>query len=176
LGIRCLNFVDAQLDAVRLASFMKNFMFRIVPLETEVAEAARHRAATGAQDHALVMADSPRAFPCRHCLRWAEPGERVVLFPYAAIPPGYPYSETGPIFVHAKACQRYKTTNEYPSEFRNGRVFRAYNNDNRIIDANVANGTAPELVIETLFENPETAFVHTRSVTHGCYTFAVERI
>jgi len=161
---------------VRLALFMKPLNFRIVPLSTEVADAARRMAATGAPDHVFVSADSPLAFPCRHCLRWAEPGERVVLFPYTAIPPGYPYSETGPIFVHAEACRRYEATNEYPSEFRNGRVFRAYNSGNRIIDAKVANGTAPEVVIENLFDNPETAFVHTRSVTHGCYTFAIERV
>ncbi|PYI58608.1 MAG: DUF1203 domain-containing protein, partial [Verrucomicrobia bacterium] len=80
-----------------------------------------------------------------------------------------------PIFVHAKACQRYKATNEYPSEFRSGRVFRAYTSDHRIIEAKVANGTTPEVVIENLFGNPETAFVHARSVTHGCYTFAIER-
>ncbi len=154
---------------------MKNCTFRIVPLKTEVAEAARQMAATGSPDHATVTADSPQAFPCRHCLRWAEPGERLVLFPYAAIPPGYPYTESGPIFVHAEACRRYQATNEYPPEFRTGRVFRAYNTDNRIIDAKVADGTAPELVIETLFDNAETAFVHARSITHGCYTFAIER-
>jgi hypothetical protein len=155
---------------------MKSFNFRIVPLSTEVADAARRMAATGASDHVFVSVDSPLAFPCRHCLHWAEPGERVVLFPYTAIPRAYPYSETGPIFVHAEACQRYEATNEYPAEFRNGRVFRAYNGENRIIDAKVANGTTPEVVIENLFDNPETAFVHARSVTHGCYTFAIERV
>jgi hypothetical protein len=155
---------------------MKTLNFRVVALSTEVAEGARRMAAAGAQDHVVVTADSPLAFPCRHCLRWAEPGERLVLFPYPAIQPGYSYSETGPIFVHADACQRYEATNEYPSEFRNGRVFRAYDSDNRIIDAKIANGTAPEAVIENLFDNPETAFVHARSVTHGCYTFAIERI
>jgi hypothetical protein len=154
---------------------MKTFKFRIVPLKTEVAEAARLMAANGSPDHVIVTADSPRGFPCRHCLLWAEPGERLVLFPFAAIPPGYPYSESGPIFVHADPCQRYQSTNEYPSEFRSGRVFRAYNGDNRIIDAKVANGTVPEAVVKNLFDNPETAFVHARSVTHGCYTFAIER-
>jgi hypothetical protein len=150
---------------------MKNFGFQIAPLKTEVAEAAQRTAATGAQDHIIVTADSPLAFPCRHCLRWAEPGERLVLFPFAAIPSGYPYSETGPIFVHAEPCLRYGATNEYPFEFRNGRVFRAYNSANRIIDAKIANGT----VIENLFDNPETAFIDARSMTHGCYTFRIQR-
>src|ERR1043166_6384855 len=162
--IRCLNFVDAALGKVRLALVMKPLNFRIVPLPSEVAEAARRMAATGAPDHVFVTADSPLAFPCRHCLHWAAPGEQLVLFPYAAIPPGYPYSETGPIFVHAKACQRYKATNEYPSEFASGRVFRADTSDHRIVEAKVANGAPTELVIENLFGNPETAFVHARSV------------
>jgi hypothetical protein len=162
-------------STMALLCFMKNFIFQIVPLKTEVAEAARQMAAAGAQDHAVVTVDSPGAFPCRHCLRWAEPGERVVLFPYAAVPSGHPYSESGPIVVHAEACQRYGPADEYPSELRNGRVFRAYDSGNRIIDAKVADGTAPEAVIQNLFDNPDTAFVHARSVTHGCYTFAIER-
>jgi hypothetical protein len=173
--IRRLNFVDAQFKALRLGFIMKSSTFRVVPLKTEVAEAARRKGAAGVQDHVVITVDSPQAFPCRHCLRWAELGERVVLFPYAAIPPGHAYSESGPIVVHAEACERYEPINEYPSEFCSGRVFRAYNSHNRIIDAKVVNGTAPEAVIENLFENPETTFVHIRSLTHGCYTFAIDR-
>src|SRR5437016_14640761 len=38
----------------------------------------------------------------------------------------HPYSEIGPIFVHAEPCKRYSATCEYPADFRNGRVLRAY--------------------------------------------------
>ena len=155
---------------------MKTSNFRIVPLRTEIAEAARRAAEAGAPDHAVVVADSPTGYPCRHCLRWAQPGERVILFPFASIPSGRPYSETGPIFVHEQPCERYLATHEYPSDFRSGRVFRAYNSKHDMIDAEVVNGSAPEAVIEKLLQNPETAFVHARSVTRGCYTFQVERI
>jgi hypothetical protein len=154
---------------------MKASTFRILPLPTEVAEAARHAVKAGASDHAIVSADSPGSSPCRHCLRWAQPGERVILFPYAAIPSGHPYSETGPIFVHADECQRYSATNEYPADFRNGRVFRAYDSKYNIIEAEIVNGSEPEAVIESLFQNPDTAFVDVRSVTHGCFTFRVQR-
>ena len=154
---------------------MKASTFRILPLPTEIAEAARHAVKEGASDHAIVSADSPGSSPCRHCLRWAQPGERVILFPYAAIPSGHPYSETGPIFVHADECQRYSATNEYPVDFRNGRVFRAYDAKYKIIDAQIMNGSEPEAVIESLFQNPDTAFVDVRSVTHGCFTFRVQR-
>src|SRR5437667_11161594 len=120
--------------------------FRIVPLRTEIAEAARYAAGKDAADHRVVIADSPRGYPCRHCLRWAEPGERVILFPFAAIPPGRPYSEIGPIFVHAEPCARYAATREFPANFRKGRVFRAYSSDHDMIDAEVVNGSQPEAV------------------------------
>ena len=155
---------------------MKNNNFRIVPLATEVAETARRVAASGAPDHAVVTVDSPRGYPCRHCLRWAQPGEQVILFPFASIPPGRPYSESGPIFVHAEPCERYSATGEFPADFRNGRVMRAYNSKNDMIDAEVVNGTEPEAIIEKLLQNPETAFVDARSVTRGCYTFRIQRI
>src|SRR5437763_6533177 len=106
---------------------MKTSTFRIVPLPTEVAEEARHVAESGAADHAVIKVDSPIGYPCRHCLRWAQPGERVILFSYTSIPAGHPYSETGPIFVHAEPCKRYSNTSEYPEEFRIVRVVRAYN-------------------------------------------------
>jgi len=154
---------------------MKSSNFRIVPLPTEITEAARRAVTAGAADHALVTAQSPGSCPCRHCLRWAQPGERVILFPYAAIPSGHPYSETGPIFDHAEKCERYSATEEYPAEFRNGRVFRAYDSNYNLIDAQVMNGSESETVIQELFENPETAFVDVRSVTHGCFTFRVQR-
>jgi len=154
---------------------MKTSKFRITPLPTEVAEAARRSAANGAPDHAVVVADSPRSFPCRHCLRFARPGERVILFPYTAIPPGHPYSESGPVFVHAEPCEHYAATHEFPAGFRNGRVMRAYNSTFDMIDAEVVNGNEAEAIIEKLLQNPETAFVDARSVTRGCYTFRIQR-
>ena len=155
---------------------MKSLDSRIIPLPTEITEAARSAIKAGAADHALVTAGSPRSSPCRHCLRWAQPGEDVILFPYAAIPSGNPYAETGPIFVHAEKCERYRATNEYPAEFRSGRVLRAYDSNYNLIDAQVVNGNEPETVIERLFQNADAAFVDVRSVTHGCFTFRVLRV
>lgn len=149
--------------------------FRIVPLPTEVAEAARRAAENGAVDHAVLTVDAPNAFPCRHCLRWAATGEHVILFPYSSIPPGHPYSETGPIFVHAASCEPYPGT-EYPADFRTERAFRAYDANYNMIDAVIANGTEAEAIIAKLFDNPQTAFVQARSATRGCYTFRVERL
>jgi hypothetical protein len=155
---------------------MKTSNFRIVPLRTEIAEAARRAAETGAPDHAVLIADSPNGYPCRHCLRWAQPGEQMILFPFAAIPPGHPYSESGPVFVHAEPCERYAATDQYPKAFRQNRVVRAYNSKQDMIDAEVANGAEPEAVVEKFLQKPEVEFVHVRSLSHGCYTMQIERI
>lgn len=173
--IRCPNFVDAPRQLAVLSLDMTNLNFEIVAMPTSVAEEARRRAREGAPDHRAVTVDSPNTVPCRHCLRWAEPGERVILFPYAAIPAGHPYSESGPIFVHERACDRYEKTAEYPADLRSSRIFRAYNRQFDIIDAQPVDGAVAEAVIAKLFENPETAFVDARSATRGCFTFRVER-
>ena len=154
---------------------MKTSIFRIVPLATEVAETARHVAASGAPNYIVVVADSPEGYPCRHCLRFAKVGERMILFPYAPIPTGHPYSEIGPIFVHEHRCERYAMTDEFPRDLRRGRVMRAYDSNYDMIDAEVVNGSEPEAVIEKLLEKTETAFVDARSVTRGCYTFRIQR-
>jgi hypothetical protein len=149
--------------------------YRVVPLPTEVAEAARTAAAASAPDHAVVTADLPSAFPCRHCLRWAEPGERMILFPFASVPAGHPYSESGPIFVHADPCDRYRATDEYPAAFREGRVLRAYDSHHNMIAAELANDLGPEALIERFLQMSETAFIHVRSASRGCYTMGIER-
>ncbi len=155
---------------------MKQLNHRIVPLRTEVADAARAALASGAPDHALVIADLPDGYPCRHCLEWAAPGDEVILFPFAAIDQG-PYRETGPIFVHAQPCPRHRETQEFPRHLREGRVIRVYDQRKLMIDARVVNGVGPELVIEELLlTNPDAAFLHVRSATRGCYTLGVERV
>jgi hypothetical protein len=154
---------------------MTTSSFQIVPLPSAVADAARQAVRRGAADHALVEVDSPNAYPCRHCLNWAQPGERVVLFPYASIPPGRPYAESGPIVVHEQSCEPYAARNNYPPTLREGRVFRAYDSQDMMIDAVLVNGEEPESVIAKMFGNPATAFLQVRSATRGCFTFKVER-
>ncbi|CAN5562164.1 DUF1203 domain-containing protein [soil metagenome] len=154
---------------------MKASNYRVVPLNSEVAEAARRGAKAGAPDHVYVTADSPTGYPCRHCLHWAQPGEQLVLFPFASIAPVRPYSETGPIFVHAQPCPVYEANGQYPPAFREGRVIRAYNAQQDMIDAEVAGDRDPETIIEKLLANPETKFLQARSADRGCYTFAIER-
>src|SRR5215211_9554886 len=47
-----------------------------------------------------VTADAPNAYPCRRCLRDAEPGEALLLTGYDPFTGASPYSGPGPIYVH----------------------------------------------------------------------------
>ncbi|HEX4641420.1 MAG TPA: DUF1203 domain-containing protein [Chthoniobacterales bacterium] len=174
-AIRRPKFVGAPHGEVGYIDRMPTSTFRIVPLPNEIAEAAREAVRLGGRGHTIVEVNSPQAYPCRHCLRWAQPGERVVLFPYASIPAGRPYAESGPIFVHENPCEPYSTTSNYPQDFRKGRVLRAYDSADNMIDAVVVDGEEPEALIAKLFANPEAAFLQIRSVTRGCFTFKIER-
>lgn len=154
---------------------MKTDNYRVVPLGSEAAAAARNSARMGSADHVTVTVSEERSTPCRHCLRWAEPGERVILFPYASIAPGHPYSESGPIFIHEFQCERYAATAEYPKALQHGRVIRAYDENLNMIDTVVVNGAPPEGVIETLLRNSAIAFLQVRSLDRGCYTMEIRR-
>ena len=174
-GIGCLKSVDAPGGYAIKCNRMTTSSFRIVPLPSEIADEAREAVRRGAGDHALIEVDSPNSFPCRHCLGWALPRERVVLFPYASIRAGRPYAESGPIVVHEHRCERYGASNSYPPALRNGRVFRAYDSQDNMIDVVVVDGEEPETAVAKLFANPATAFLQVRSVTRGCFTFKIER-
>ena len=154
---------------------MTSHYFRVVPLRSEAADAARRALAAGAPDHSLVTADAPKSYPCRHCLKCANPGERVILFPFAAIEPGGPWTDIGPIFVHAEACERYAETETFPPQFRDGRAMRAYDSEQNMIDALVVQGDEAEACIAGLLENSAADFINVHSVTRGCYTFGIKR-
>jgi hypothetical protein len=154
---------------------MTTFKFRVIPLPTALANRAREEVRHSAHNHTVVEVDSPRSYPCRHCLSWAQPGERVIVFTYASIPADRPYAESGPIVIHEQPCVVYSATNNYPPNLREGRVVRAYDSQANMIDATVVNGDEPEAIIAKLFTNPATAFLQVRSVTRGCFTFKIER-
>ena len=74
-----------------------------------------------------------------------------------------------------ESCERYAATDEFPPDFRKGRVMRAYDSNYDMIDAEIVNGSEPEASLKSFLRNPRTAFVDARSVTRGCYTFRIQR-
>jgi hypothetical protein len=115
--------------------------------------------------------------PLRCCLRLARSGESIILIAYCPFDRSGPYSETGPVFVHAVACPGYASKSTYPEEFLDRpQVFRCYDAAGTIVGGRfVAPGELPESVIADLFSVETVDRIHTRNVVYGCYMLMVSR-
>ncbi|MGW1229117.1 DUF1203 domain-containing protein [Streptomyces sp. NPDC001478] len=128
--------------------------------------------------------------PLRCCLRGNEVGEEIALVGYAPLRrwaaatwarPGA-YDETGPVFIHAGAC-------EGPAQDRSGypfsragalRTVRRYDAEGRIVGGRLLEIPADEergfdAAFAEAFADPAVALVHVRAVEYGCWHFEVRR-
>jgi Protein of unknown function (DUF1203) len=88
-----------------------------------------------------------------------------------------PYAEVGPIFLHQRACPRYRGE-RLPVWFAylQPALVRGYRNDDwiRYETGNVVSGGDLAEACEMIFENPEVAYVHIRS-KFNCFQCRVDR-
>jgi len=150
--------------------------FFVTPLETALAEEMRAASHDAYGNELNAETQTAAGNPCRHCLRRAKEGERLVLFSYSPFHTRNPYKEVGPVFVHAGGCPRYAHAERIPEDFLNRPiVLRGYDAGQRIAQVAVVVDGATERRVEELLNDPEIAFVHARSFTHGCFLFRVDR-
>ncbi|GHH50002.1 DUF1203 domain-containing protein [Lentzea cavernae] len=113
--------------------------------------------------------------PLRCCLRKSLEGEPVWLFRYSPPFGKGPYAEVGPIFTHVE-CPGSILLDRLPVELLNNpRILRSYNAAGQIHDGEVVEPGSFDRVIEGLFNDPSIEAVQVRSVSHGCFFFAITR-
>jgi hypothetical protein len=152
--------------------------FRIIGLESAPFEhlfglpdeaLARHRAKR-------YTADSKPGFPCRVTLEDAEPGETVILAPYAHQTAETAYAAQGPIFVRERRTRAATFIGEVPEQLAARMIsLRAYDDAGMMIDADVVDGKALKPLIERFLENPATRYGHAHFARRGCYAARIER-
>jgi len=124
-----------------------------------------------------VRAETSGGSPLRCCLRESAPGEQLLLIAYT--PPGGrgAYAERGPVFIHARPCDGYRTPHQYPPGLSHRQqVVRAYDLDGQIADGVlVSDGEHAMRAIGELLARPDVTLVQLRNVGYGCYNFAVRR-
>src|ERR1700752_2431042 len=92
-----------------------------------------------------LVADKKPGFPCRVSLIDAEPGEPVLLVPFAHHDVLSPYRGTGPIFVRISAQTASLKVNEVPEMIRSRLLsIRGYDSDGLMLISEVVNGTELE--------------------------------
>lgn len=150
-------------------------VFRIVPLPRAIVERARRTLTDPFGNRLAVHINEAHGNPCRFTLRQSPPGEELLLMSHSPFAGRHPYAEVGPIFIRLRGDDAYEDVHRFPPEIDPAtRVFRCYDQDERIVDARVGTND-PEGLIAELFSNPKVAFIHARSLTYGCFTFKIDR-
>jgi len=137
----------------------------------------------GLSDEALAQhgarrytVDAKPGFPDRVEVRDLEPGDTALLLNYVHQPADTPYRSSHAIFVREGATETYDAVGTIPEALRVRLIsLRAFNAAGDIVAADVADGQHLEPLIETLFANPEAAYLHAHYAKRGCYAARIDR-
>ena len=122
------------------------------------------------------LADRKPGFPDRVELRDAEPGEAVLLLNYTHQPAQTPYRASHAIFVREGAESAYDAVDRIPEPLLLRPIsLRAFSAEGEMVDADLAEGSELEPLIERLLANPGVSYLHAHYAKRGCYAARIER-
>ncbi|MGX7703656.1 DUF1203 domain-containing protein [Methylobacterium sp. Gmos1] len=153
--------------------------FRCIPIPTETADRFRR---TGTDDRGnplrRIVATQDGAFPCRHCLRLAGPGETMLLGSYDLPKPLGIYWTPSPIFLHEAECPRAEAVDEVAPIVRENPLVsvRAYDDRHQCLYdlGHVGAGAEVDAPLARALDDPRTAFVNIHTARPGCLLVQVE--
>jgi hypothetical protein len=122
------------------------------------------------------LVDAMPGFPDRIELRDLEPGEHALLVNYMHQPADTPYRANHAIFVCEGAETAYDATGAVPQVIRRRTIsLRAFDAVGEMRDADLVEGTEIEALIERLFTDPQTAYLHAHYARRGCFAARIDR-
>jgi len=123
------------------------------------------------------VSDGP-GYPCRHCLKNIDAGEELLVLAYRPFRELQPYAETGPIFLHKQACERYAAEEVLPPMLSSSDyIVRGYGHDDRIVYGSGAVTPTEKIAsrAEELLAREDIAYVHVRSARNNCYQCRIDK-
>lgn len=146
-------------------------------LETPLVQALRAGGPDAHGQPALVRRAEGTGNPCRHCLGLIAAGQPKLVLAHRPFGQAQPYAETGPIFLHQAACERYEADG-LPGwmAFMQPALVRGYGEDDwiRYETGRVLPGHELEAACRQILADPAVAYVHIRS-KFNCFQCRVER-
>jgi hypothetical protein len=124
-----------------------------------------------------VVVDEAHSYPCRRCLRDAEPGEQVVLLSYDPFDDATSsaYRQPGPIFVHAEPCA-YEPSDTLPDQLtRRLLSVRSFAADHAMQRGVVIQGVELRETVERLLADESVAYLHVHNAGPGCFATRIDR-
>jgi hypothetical protein len=150
---------------------------RICGIPTDEVERLRRGGGDAHGRAALLRKAEGPANPCRHCLSLIAEGDDKLVLAYRPFARLHPYSETGPIFLHARACERYVAA-ALPAWFRfmDPALIRGYGSDDwiRYETGAVVPGSGLDSACRRILSDETVAYVHIRS-KFNCFQCRVDR-
>src|ERR1700693_2431055 len=151
-------------------------LMRVIAITTELAESVRATQKDPHYNFPAHTAVTEEGAPCRHCLKLIPAGEQATLFTYDAFEGIEELPLPGPVYIHAKSCDRYPGDAGFPAELKNSpRTLNAYAQGRRLLAQEYVENGGVDSAVEKLFARADVEYIHVRSTTAGCYTFRIER-
>jgi Protein of unknown function (DUF1203) len=149
-----------------------DFRFRGIP--ADVAMEVRTTMRAPDYGHPAYKALAQSYGPCRLCLRTFRIGEEErILFTYNPFPQDE-LPAPGPVFIHARACERYDSP-ALPPELRAlPMVLEGYGLAGELLTRERAAGYALEPLLERIFVRDGARYVHIRNGEAGCFMARVD--
>lgn len=150
--------------------------FRILPMSSEIAAAARSRMASPQYGHPAFAEIAAGYGPCRVCLRKFKEGEEErLLFTYNAFEGLLEVPLPGPVFIHRESCDRY-AFDGFPEELLDLQLlFESYAADGSIVSTVPVERDAPNEQIRELLTDKSTKFINVRNAEAGCHVVRICR-
>ena len=129
-----------------------------------------------------VVADAPHSYPCRRCLRDAEPGDSLVLLPYDPFLGTSPYRQPGPVYVHEDPCTPdaadLASTDDHPAPdqlLRRRLSVRGFDAAHLMVATDLVDG--PDVVASAarMLADDAVAYVHVHNAAPGCFAVRIDR-
>lgn len=123
----------------------------------------------------MTVTESP-GFPCRVTLEDAAVGDTVLLLNHEHLPVATPYRQRHAIFVKEGAGAAAVYHNQVPQQLAIRLLsVRGYDAAGNMTDADLVDGRELPALIDHLFADPDTAYLHAHNAKRGCFAARIDR-
>jgi hypothetical protein len=125
--------------------------------------------------HGAVRRIADAARPCRISLTDAKPGDPLILVNYEHHAVASPYRMRFAIYVR-QGETTFDAVDEVPEQLRTRTLaVRGFDTAGMMTGWELVEGAELEAIIEKLFADPRTAYLHAHFAAPGCYAARIER-
>jgi hypothetical protein len=150
--------------------------FRLLPIDTTIAERVRHDLRSPQYGHPATVEVAKGYGPCRSCLRTFRTGEEErILFTYNPVASGAGLPQPGPVFIHKEPCRAFDGDG-IPPELRMLPLFlEAFGRGTWLVRREPVDAGSVDAGIAALLRDPAIDQVLIRNAEAGCFIARVER-